>query len=215
MPTPRKTTPVKKAAPRKRTPAVERNDPTTAPTSMAAKRAQMRGGDREALDPYAPTVWGSEESSGALVDLELPSGQLCLAQRPGPEGLMTAGLLDDLDMISTVLPKIMGGKGKSGKAATPNLSHMVKNSAALGEMIKLVDRVAVFVVVKPVITPEPEDPADRERGKIYPSSIDLNDKMFLFNWAVGGTRDLATFRGELAESVASMESGEDVEDTSE
>lgn len=205
MPTQRKTTAKKEpSTPRRRTttPAPARG------ATIAAKRAQTRGEDGPSPDPYAPTVWASEESSGALVDLELPSGQLCLAQRPGPAGLMAAGLLEDLDMLSTVLPKTMGGKSQKKDFDS---SHLMRNPEMVKQAMRLVDRVVVYVVQKPVITEEPADPADKERGKIYPSTIDLTDKMFIFNWAVGGTRDLQRFRGELQESMADVESGPDVE----
>lgn len=207
MPTPRKTssTTKKTPAPRKRQPIPGVDD---RPRGIAAKRATVRGEDGPAIDPYAPTVWGAEDSSGALVDLDLPSGQRCLAQRPGPEGLMAAGLLEDLDMLSTVLPKIMGGKSQKKDF---DATEMMRNPQMMAQAMKLVNRVVVHVVQKPVITPEPDDPTDKERGKIYPSSVSLEDRTFLFNWAVGGTRDLQRFREELQESVADVESGADVE----
>jgi hypothetical protein len=207
--TPTKKTPVKRTT-------ATRTRTTQAPPSdlsgIALKRAQTRGEDGPQVDPYAPTVWGSEESSGALVDLDLPSGQKCLAQRPGPEGLMAAGLLDDLDMLATVVPKIMGGKS-TAKKFDPSVA--MRNKEMLAQAVKLMNRVVVFVVVKPELTEEPDDPRDKERGKIYPSSVSMEDKMFLFNWAVGGTRDLARFRQELQESVADVESGADVEGAAE
>lgn len=200
MPTPRKTTAkstATKKAPTKRAPA--KAEPAR---GIAAKRAQVRGEDGTHVDPYAPLVWGSDTAQGTLQDLELPSGQLCLAQRPGPEGLMAAGLLDDLDMLATVLPKVMGGKsGKKDFDAT----QVLKNPEMLRQAMRLMDRVVVHVVIKPELSPEPEDPADRELGKIYPSSVSMEDKTFIFNWAVGGTRNLQSFRQQLEESVAGVE----------
>lgn len=210
MPTPRKTT-ARKAAPKKATTPRAPRPSTPGPnvSGIAAKRAQIKGEDGTHVDPYAPTVWGSEDSSGSLVDLTVPSGQTVLAQRAGPEGLMTAGLLDDLDVLATVLPKVMGGKTK---VKDFDATQVLKNPAMMKQAVSLLDRVTCYVVVKPEITPEPEDPRLKERGKIYPSSISLEDKSFLFNWAVGGTRDLSRFREQYAESVAGVESVEDVED---
>jgi len=197
MPTPRKTTDKRK---------------TVRSQGIAAQRAQVLGEDRAGNDPYAPTVWGSAESLGTLQDLVLPSGQRCLAQRPGPEGLMAAGLLDDLDMLAGALPKASG----AGKPSTPKFDPEVvmADPAMMRQAMALINRVTVFVVVKPEITIEPEDPRDKELGKIYPSSISLEDRMFLFNWVVGGTSNLEQFRQQLDESVASVESGEDVENAS-
>lgn len=210
MPTQRKTT--EKKTPAKRAPARRRTTtevPSQPLSTIAAKRAQTRGEDGPRVDPYAPTAWGAEDSAGALVDLDLPSGQRCLVQRPGPQGLMAAGLLNDLDMLSTVLPKVMGGKGKKDDF---DAAELMRNPAMIAQAMKLVDRVIVHVVQKPVLTPEPDDPADKERGKIYPSSISMEDKTFIFNWAVGGTRDLKRFRQQYEASVADVDTGEDVED---
>lgn len=204
------TTKAKKAAATTPVPPRPSNDgPKVSP--IAAKRAKARGADMPGSDPYAPTVWGSEDNSGALVDLQLPSGQVVLAQRPGPQGLMAAGMLDDLDVLSTILPKIMGGK----KDQQFDPSVIVKNPAMLREAMKLMDRVLVHVVQKPVLTPEPDDPRDKERGKIYPSSVGQQDKAFIFNWAVGGTQDLARFQSEYAESVAGVDTGADVDGAAE
>lgn len=206
MPTPRK---AKDATPpHKRTPRKAAATPVTGLTGIAAKRAQLRGEDSTKVDPYAPTVWGADDAQGTLVDLELPSGQVVLAQRPGPEGLMAAGLLDDLDMLATILPKVMGGASAAKKF---DATSVMKNPKMMGEAIKLMNRVVVHVVIKPELTPEPDDPTQKVKGNIYPSSVGQDDKMFIFNWATGGTRDLATFRSQLTESVASVDAGSDVE----
>lgn len=226
MPTPRKTatpaaTPKKPGA--KRTPRKATTPPPARPsndgpsvTGIAAKRAQIRGEDGPKVDPYAPTAWGSEDSSGTLVDLDLPSGQRVLAQRPGPAGLMAAGMLEDLDVLAGILPKVMGGKGPSSKVGKPgpaqdfDASLVLKNPKMLGEAMKLMDRVLVHVVVKPELTPEPENASDKERGHIYPSSVAMEDKVFIFNWATGGTRDIARFRQQHEASMASLDPGSDV-----
>ena len=46
----------------------------------------------------------------------------------------------------------------------------------------------------------------------YADMVDVNDKMFLFNFVVGGTRDLETFRGGLDSAVGGVEAGEGVSD---
>jgi len=213
MPTPRKTNPTPngpvKKAPAKR---VRKAASDKAPTQgIAAKRAQVRGEDAATLDPYAPTVWGADNAQGSLTDLELPSGQLVLAQRPGPEGLVAAGLLDDLDVLAGVMPR--AGQPAAKKKVDPRA--LVKDSKGLAEAMKLVDRVVVHVVVKPELTPEPDQLTERQIGKIYPSSVGMEDKMFIFNWAVGGTRDLATFRQQLETNVESLADGEDVDNPAE
>lgn len=207
-PTTRKTAPrngpAKKAAPKR----VRKDPAEKAAEGIAAKRAATKGEDK--LDPYAPTAWGADEGIGTLVDLELPSGQLVLAQRPGPEGLMAAGMLDDLDMLAGMLPA-------NGKPAIKklDLKQLSTNAKGLQQAMALLNRVTVHVVIKPELTPEPENPADKVRGNIYPSSVGMEDKVFLFNWACGGTRDLSRFREQFTQSVENVATGPDVEGTTE
>ena len=212
MPTSRKTTnptptgPVKKAAaPRKRRTTTA--EPKAA-QGIAAKRAQVLGEDRNEVDPYAPTAWGADDTRGRLIDLELPSGQLCLAQKPGPEDLMAAGLLDDFDTLATALPKKGGRPTAAG-------TQLMKNPAMMQKAMALMDRVVLHVVIKPELTPEPEKPADRVVGNIYPSSISLEDKTFIMQWALGGTRDLERFRGEREALMAGVDALTDDEGEAE
>lgn len=48
----------------------------------------------------------------------------------------------------------------------------------------------------------PED--DRDPDFLYAAEVDFMDKMFIFNYAVGGTRDLERFRQEYEQSVDSI-----------
>lgn len=43
---------------------------------------------------------------------------------------------------------------------------------------------------------------------IYTNEVDLMDKIFIFNFAVGGTRDLERFRGELGDGMGALFAGE-------
>lgn len=208
MPTPRKTAAPKKAPAKKAASRIPAPSTPGPKVGVAAKRAQVRGEDGTHVDPYAPTVWGQQAEQGFLVDLELPSGQVILAQRPGPEGLMAAGLLDDLDMLATVLPKVLGG---GSKAKEFDATQIMKNPKMMADAIRLMNRVICHVVIKPELTPEPDDPTQKIKGKIYPSSVGQDDKSFIFNWAVGGTRNLTQFRQQLEESVASVDTGDDME----
>lgn len=217
-PTTRKTTPAKKApakkAPAKRVAATRKAKDTPEPkkpTSIAEKRAKTMGAD--APDQYAPTTWGQTAAVGFLVDLDLPSGQRVLAQRPGPEGLLVAGLLDDMDMLGGMIP---GTNKRSDRPVSKNaqLKAMTEDPVKLQKAMRMLDKILVHVVIKPQLTNEPDDPADKVPGNIYPSSVGLEDKMFIFNWCVGGTTDLARFRAELSEHVEAVASSEDVDDAS-
>jgi hypothetical protein len=151
---------------------------------------------------YAPTAWGS--STGAVAeDITCPSGQRCLARRPGAEGLLRAGVIHDLDFLSTVveekhIKRVQGGK--------PNVKveEILKDPEKVDKLVHMLDRVICYVVIKPELVMTPNDVTSRKSGIIYTDMVELDDKLFLMNYAVGGTRDLERFRRELDESVASV-----------
>lgn len=53
--------------------------------------------------------------------------------------------------------------------------------------------------------------SDREEDVIYTDDVDVDDKTFIFNFVVGGTRDIETFRQESGLHVATVSRREDVE----
>jgi hypothetical protein len=174
--TPRKTT--QKRAPRKRTAAAVAEAPPPSPPN----------GDR-----YAPSTWGAVS---AYEDLTVPSGQMCLVRRPGLEGLIKAGIVSNFDALT----KIIGDQaerlktGKEPKSDEEVMNDVMASPERLAEMMRVIDKIVIYVVVKPEIQSAPNDPTRRDPRVIYADVIDLDDKLFLMNFALGGVRDLSTFR---------------------
>lgn len=169
-------------------------------------------------DKYTPTAWGGE----VLEDVEVPSGQLCQCRRPGVQGLMAAKLLDKLDILTNMVNEEHINRVKGIKPT--DIAEELNSPEKLMEVLETVDRVVEYIVVQPVlIRPvKVEDgtetlltDAERLDGVVYTDMVDLEDKMFLFNYAVGGTRDVATFREEFAELMGDMGAESDVEVSSQ
>ena len=57
---------------------------------------------------------------------------------------------------------------------------------------------------------EADDPNYREEPPIYTDEIDIDDKTFIFNFVVGGTRDVESFRSEYGDALADVQPREDV-----
>lgn len=152
-------------------------------------------------------------------DLELPSGAVCLAIRPGAQGLIKAGLLDSLDQLTGLV------QGElidihDPKRLQQAVKGMTIDSKRLAEGLDMVDRCIAHVVQEPKVwLDEPEfdktgKPAvdgsghpvykPRQPGKIYADMVDLEDKMFIFNWAMGGTADLKSFRDQLSTAMGDV-----------
>lgn len=169
------------------------------------------------IDPnnkYAPTAWGSQ--SGMPEDLTLPSGQLCLVKRPGMEGLVKAGVLRYMDSLTALVnEKHITRVEKNGQIETHmDMASIMRDDDSLAEIMRVVDKVVIHCVVQPPVFSTPDDVTRRQAGVIYTDMIDLQDKMFIFQYVVGGTRDLETFRGGLGELLGSVDISEGVSDTS-
>lgn len=177
--------------------------PPTTPQDRKRKTSKAAAPDR-----YAPTVWGNKDF---LEDLVVPSGQTCLVRRPGVQRLMEAGVLRQVDTLASIVAEehIKRVKGEEPEIDTDSLA---KDEDALISIMDVVDRVMVHCVVKPEIVMAPTSIDDRVGGVIYSDMIDIEDKMFIFNFAVGGSRSVEQFRQE---SLAAMGGVDDVQDAAD
>lgn len=175
---------------------------------------------------YAVSTWGKEQ----FQDLECPSGQLCQVRTPGIQPLIAAGVLESADTLTSIvdskhIKRVQGkvtpsknsinlGKDDVGEIDTQSL---LKDPAALQKVFDLVDRVTEHMVVQPSVrrpvkkitdrgktidVPLPDD--EREDGIIYTDQIDVLDRMFILNYAIGGDTDVETFRSQLPEGVGGV-----------
>lgn len=174
----------------------------------------------ETADKYAPTAWTTEY----LEDVRVPSGQLVQVRRPGLNGLVREGILDDLDTLTGIVDdkhiKRVKEPADRKKKAKPSDDMDIVSMAKDGEQIKKVmetmDRVTCYIVVQPEVRPaiivdeetgeeRPILDSERDSGVVYVDTVEIEDKVFLMNYAVGGTRDLERFRQELDGVVGSVE----------
>lgn len=178
------------------------------PSKRAAAAAEDQG------SRYAPSAWGS---AAAYTDLTCPSGQLCQVRRPGLEGLMREGILNQLDVLTPLIEqhrdKVKGKKAT--KASDVDVSALLADPDKMANVLHLLDRVTVHCVVQPAIEMTPNDPTRRQPGVIYADMVDMEDKTFILNFALGGSSDLERFRVESAGAVGGVLAAEEDEDTAE
>lgn len=163
---------------------------------------------------YAADAWLSG-GIGGMEDLTVPSGQTCLVRRPGLEGLIKAGVLRNIDSLSAIVGEEHIKKTKKGKPSQVNVDSVMKDPKALEDILHTVDKVVCHCVVKPEVFMTPNDITRRKQGVVYADMIDIMDKMHIFNFVVGGTRDLESFREGLDGSVGGVDALEDVPGTTE
>jgi hypothetical protein len=185
-----------------------------------------------ANNPYQPGAWRTE----LFIDLLVPSGQLCQVRRVGPVGLIKAGLFEHLDFLGAAvgdhiaaaeeqtLPPSQRTPRSQNVAPEEALRIFQEHPEQITNSLDLIGRVMELVVVQPkVVRPVVRDDhgqprlnaqgeeiplADeaREPDVVYTDYIDMMDQMFIFQFVVGGTRDLETFRQEYGDVLAGLES---------
>lgn len=168
-------------------------------------------------DRYAPTAWKSN-----LREIELPSGQLCLAKRIPVDELVEAGLVDDFDQLTGfVQTKHVNKKMRSGGPPIREadidrqMREILKDPEKLRSMVAKANAIVQMVVVKPEILDKPEDEEDRDPTKAYIDWVSDDDKGFIVDWVFGGTADLKRFRREKQQLGDGLDEREDLEDEAE
>lgn len=183
-------------------------------TKKAPRQTEQIPVPEDPNSKYAPNSWLAG-GVGTMEDLTVPSGQLCLVRRPGLQGLMKAGILHNMDTLSQVVNEKHLKRVQGKTTDEINMGSLMNDPKALDDVMHVMDKVICHCVVKPEIHMTPNDVTRRRQGIVYADMVDLVDKIFIFNFVVGGTRDLESFRGGLDQLVGSMEAGEDVPDETE
>jgi hypothetical protein len=189
----------------------------TTPTNKQSKAAKKVSSAKE---------WKGKSSS-AKIELELPSGNVALVKRPGMPELMSKGAFSDslLPMVQKAMEQAQGRRG--AKAAKMDASEIMTDPKKMADAFDSFDRVLVLTVLEPKVLyhrrqtertdeegkPVWEDIPEEERDEetLYTDDVELDDKMFIFQYVVGGTADLATFRQQQSEGVAALSDVSDVE----
>lgn len=156
-------------------------------------------------------------------DLEVPSGALCQVRRVGLDGLIKAGILHSLDSLTGIVQGqvIPAAEGRP----TVDVSALSVDPQKLAEVMELTDKVAEYVVIqpkllRPVIRDEAGKPLladgkeqllpleDRDPETVYTDYVSDEDKMFILNFVMGGSNDLAEFRKATTQAVGSVPAGQ-------
>jgi len=134
-------------------------------------------------------------------EIRLPSGHVCIARAPGLQAFVRKGIVPNtlLAMIDKAI------KGRADVASAISLEGL--DVEKLDEYMSFVDAVVSECMLDPKVSLPPENAVDRTDDVLYTDELEDNDKFFLLQWAMGGTRDLDTFREQQAAVVASVSGG--------
>lgn len=184
---------------------------------------------------YEPTQWGRPKQG----DLVCPSGQICLVKPLSIVGLVEQGVLTNVDELTALVSERVIDPIKRGKpikdltAEDVNIDELTKDPKSIDRIMDVVDKTLIAAVIQPPLhlppkkmdkdgkleldadgNPQDDDDA-REEGRVYTDTIEVTDKMFIFQFVLGGTRMWADFRDSAAKLVGDLRSVEAVGSASE
>lgn len=154
-------------------------------------------------------VWLQRASGPPVEEITLPSGQTCKVKRPGLEGLMFSGQLLQLDTLTSLVDRqhirrVKGGPAGDGEQI--DAQSLMKDPDSLKRILKLADSLLPQIVVEPQVVihwttdirgEDVNIPLEsRDPNLVYSDYVTYEDKMFLLQYALGGSRDVARFRQE-------------------
>lgn len=170
--------------------------------------------------------WKRTQVEFTEVPLDLPSGNTALVRPVGAMAFLEAGLVPNslVPYLQQVIEAAEKGKELSPK---DTLKALKEDPDQIAGVIQMTDAVTCHCVVRPPVQPVPpwitevvdgeevKRPGPRAPDLLYVDQVDIDDKLFIMQFALGGTRQLEPFRAELAANVASLSPSSVVEPASE
>lgn len=223
MATPRKKTPAKKTAakkaPAKKAAAKKKSGN---PANQPPRRVRRAAEQAAPAGPTSAKAWKGKKSKKPH-ELALPSGNVCLVRRVGMESFIRGGMIPNslLGIVEGALNQAKAGQEMTKDDEERFLREIMDDPTKADDMFNLVDAVTVAVVVEPEVLAVPmttkmiggvatqvQDDDAMDDDLLYVIDVDMEDKMEIFNFVVGGTDDYESFRGEAAERLASLDDGQ-------
>jgi hypothetical protein len=170
--------------------------------------------------PTTKTQW--KKTVGGT-ELEVPSGNVALVRRLGLQVFVKKGVIPN-----SLMPMVNKAISSGEFDVKDELEGL--NEQMLEDIIALYDAILLECVVEPHVSPVPLlsqvhvdaglcGPDDignpvpyalRDQEELYVDEVDFQDKVFIFQWVVGGTRDVESFRAEQDAAMDALRSSGEV-----
>lgn len=157
----------------------------------------------EQQTPTSASAW--RKGGASSPPIELPSGNFARLRNPGLQGFIKMGFIPNslLGVIEKAIGSAKQGKDTTG-VSDDEMMELLKDQERLNELFDLYDRVTVHCMADPAVQPVPEDEADRDDETLYVDYIDFEDKVFIFQFACGGTKDVESFRRQQEQNMGAL-----------
>lgn len=185
---------------------------------MSSKKPQDH---KKKSGPTSAKAWKSSRT-GTIMDLELPSGNVCRVKRVDMPTLLASGAFPDsmMAMVTEKVESATGGETRAKPLDNMDAAALMKSPEKLDLLFSSVDKIVPLVVVEPkVLNHRIEENgvirelSDEERqaledeyeeGIVWTDEVDIQDKMHIFQFVVGGSRSVEGFRSGLQSAVADI-----------
>lgn len=146
--------------------------------------------------PTPASTWKKKTVGGTLISV--PSGNTALVRAPGMQVFLEQGVIPN-----ALMPIIKEAMQKGAAPNESDMGDMIADPDKLRDLVELANAVTVFCCIDPKVSHPPTDEAGvvipmgdprRDEETLYIDEVDFNDKMYIFNFAVGGPADLDKFR---------------------
>ena len=154
----------------------------------------------------------AEGLGGKPIPLQVPSGKTAMVRPVGLQAFFELGIIPNslLGVLEGILAKAKTGKKVKEADVDAVMADLSKDPQKIVDLLKMADAVAVHCFRDPKVYPTPLPEEERSDELLYADEIDLEDKLFVMNFAFGGARELEPFRAKLAGDVAPVRAGQNV-----
>lgn len=159
------------------------------------------------------TTNASTYKKQVIAKTELPSGAVVRIRNPGMDSFLRRGFIPD--SLSPIIRKAVKGDKSDDNEMDDLFDDIGGEDSKMNELFGLLDAIVIDTWVEPEVLPIPESEEDRSDDLLYVDEVHFEDKNFTFQLAVGGTKDLETFRRQQDSMLARVSSGSDVESEAE
>lgn len=167
-----------------------------------AKKTAPKKAAPTATTPVEVTGISGWKSKAAGSPTELPSGNVAIIKNPGMQTFVAAGIIPN-----SLMPMVTAALKKHEAPSELDMDTVLQSPEMLRDMTMFMDEVVIRCFVEPRIYPTPPAGVEPQNDRVYIHELDEMDKTFVFQFAVGGTRDLERFRLESAEGLAALANG--------
>lgn len=167
----------------------------------------------------SPQDWKRKVGGKAITNVQLPSGVVVKVKRISIPKLLSEGVFPDT--LARLITEKLDGDKKGQKSDDVDVSSLLGNQEQLEALFTAMDKMTLMTVVEPKVLSNVDDEGnkiadeDRDEEAIYVDEIELDDKVFLFQYSVGGTKELEPFRAELDTAVGSLEDQQGIQSPSQ